>query len=321
MTAQLGTPEKPFRLDEATIDELHAAIKSGRTTCVAVVQHYIDRVRAYNGVASLLVTEDGLPVPEARGAVRALAPLRFPTETVKASTVLPDLHKYKGPALEFGRMEATASDPSVQQQYGMIVGKPQAAQVNALATLNIRAERSVTCRGDFDRHPSASPLPPGDLPVCEMFRRLPDALERAAELDATYGRNPDLEKLPMYGVVFSFKDPFDTKDMRTTAGGDARYDIDFPARDHGLVEQLRTKGAIIFAKAVNTEYNGRAGNPGGRNAPGKVLPSTLGYQRSTWGGDRKSTRLNSSHITISYAVFCLKKKTKRTNQTTSPQVT
>src|SRR5574343_2044052 len=30
--------------------------------------------------------------------------------------------------------------------------------------------------------------------------------------------------------------------------------------------------------------------------------------RST-NGDRKSTRLNSSHITISYAVFCLKKKT------------
>ena len=31
--------------------------------------------------------------------------------------------------------------------------------------------------------------------------------------------------------------------------------------------------------------------------------------------DRKSTRLNSSHITISYAVFCLKKKIKRTGQT------
>src|SRR6266540_5635346 len=28
------------------------------------------------------------------------------------------------------------------------------------------------------------------------------------------------------------------------------------------------------------------------------------------GQDRKSTRLNSSHITISYAVFCLKKKKK-----------
>src|SRR5436305_7857385 len=28
-----------------------------------------------------------------------------------------------------------------------------------------------------------------------------------------------------------------------------------------------------------------------------------------WPGDRKSTRLNSSHVRISYAVFCLKKKT------------
>src|SRR5437870_10920440 len=29
--------------------------------------------------------------------------------------------------------------------------------------------------------------------------------------------------------------------------------------------------------------------------------------------DRKSTRLNSSHVAISYAVFCLKKKKKRTS--------
>src|SRR5262245_63010617 len=29
------------------------------------------------------------------------------------------------------------------------------------------------------------------------------------------------------------------------------------------------------------------------------------------GGDRKSTRLNSSHLGISYAVFCLKKKIKQ----------
>src|SRR5439155_15886260 len=28
-------------------------------------------------------------------------------------------------------------------------------------------------------------------------------------------------------------------------------------------------------------------------------------------GDRKSTRLNSSHVAISYAVFCLKKKKKK----------
>src|SRR5436190_13552886 len=285
MTTAVSALDKQFRLEEATIDELHAAIKAGETTCVAVVHNYIERVQAYNGVASALVTEDGAPVAPASGTVRAGKPLRFPTATVKASTFLPDLDKYQGPPLEYGRMEATASDPGVQQQFGMIVGIPNAGQVNALATLNIRGERSVTCRGDFDWHPSLGPLPPGAPPVCEYFRRLPDALERAAELDATYGRNPDLEKMPMYGVVFSFKDPFDTKDMRTTGGGDAAYDIDFPARDHVLVAQLPTRGAIIYAKAVNTEYNGRAGNPGGRNAPGKVLPSTLGYQRSTWGGN------------------------------------
>ena len=274
-----------FQLEEATIGELHEGIKAGRITCVQIVQHYIARARAYNGVPSMLVTTDGEPVPEAKGTVRAGAPLRFPTETVSASTLLPELDKYEGTPLEYGRMEPTASDPSVSQQYGMIVGKANAGQLNALATLNIRGERSVTCRGDYDRHPSEGPLPEGAPAVCEIFRRFPDALEQAEELDAKYGRNPPLGEMPLYGVVFSFKDPFDTKDMRTTGGGDARYDIDFPARDHILVDQLRKKGAIIYAKAVNTEYNGRAGNPGGRHEPQKVLPSVLGYQRSSWGGN------------------------------------
>ena len=276
---------KPFQLEEATIDEMHAAIKAGEITCVQIVQHYIDRARAFNGVSSMLVTEDGAPVPEVPGTVRATAPLKFPTQTVKASEVLSDLDKYQGPPLEFGRMEPTASDPSVYQQYGMIVGIPNAGQVNALATLNIRGERSVTCRGDFDRHPDDGPLPPGAPAVAEIFRRYPDALEQAAALDAEYGTNPDLEKLPLYGVCFSFKDPFDCKDMRSTGGGDAAYDVDFPARDHVLVAQIRKKGGIIFAKAVNTEYNGRAGDPGGRHKPEKVLPSVLGYQRSSWGGN------------------------------------
>src|SRR5437773_9610720 len=41
--------------------------------------------------------------------------------------------------------------------------------------------------------------------------------------------------------------------------------------------------------------------------------SKKGWRTSLWSRqtrDRKSTRLNSSHITFSYAVFCLKKKTK-----------
>src|SRR5437773_5648456 len=40
----------------------------------------------------------------------------------------------------------------------------------------------------------------------------------------------------------------------------------------------------------------------------KVVPDLAESWTISKDGDRKSTRLNSSHITISYAVFCLKKK-------------
>src|SRR2546427_8480792 len=45
--------------------------------------------------------------------------------------------------------------------------------------------------------------------------------------------------------------------------------------------------------------------------PGKTALVIL-YARAALGADRKSTRLNSSHSQISYAVFCLKKKKKVT---------
>src|SRR3989442_7508393 len=38
------------------------------------------------------------------------------------------------------------------------------------------------------------------------------------------------------------------------------------------------------------------------------LAEGAGWGASPGRGDRKSTRLNSSHVRISYAVFCLKKK-------------
>src|SRR3712207_8945264 len=44
-----------------------------------------------------------------------------------------------------------------------------------------------------------------------------------------------------------------------------------------------------------------------RNNGGTHHPQRLQHQRLAQ--DRKSTRLNSSHANISYAVFCLKKKT------------
>src|SRR5690606_41517085 len=51
----------------------------------------------------------------------------------------------------------------------------------------------------------------------------------------------------------------------------------------------------------------RGGGGAGRAASvrGDVYPRRRRFQRAR---DRKSTRLNSSHVKISYAVFCLKKK-------------
>src|SRR5690349_7292236 len=113
----------------------------------------------------------------------------------------------------------------------MRVGIPEAGQLNALETLNIRGDRSVSCNGDFDKAPSAGPLPPEAPKACEDFRKQPDALERAAELDRQYGRTPDLTKLPMYCAVLSLKDWYDAKDMRSTGGDDVNFAMDAPKVD------------------------------------------------------------------------------------------
>ena len=276
-------PAAAFEIEEATIEGVHNAIKSGEITCKGVVEAYLERAKAYNGVCTALVTADGARVSPVKGYIRAGKALTFPTKTVKASTIFPDLDKYQGLPLEFGRMERSVSDPTVWQQQGMRVGIPDAGQINAIETLNIRGERSVTCKGKYDAHPSTGPLPAGAPEVCEKFRQQPDALERAAELDAQYGRNPDLAKLPMYCVIASFKDPYDTKDMRTTSNNDVNFAMDVPPFDSTVVAQLRAKGAIIYAKTVAHEFNAGPGNPGGPNKPAKNWPAG-GQQISGWAG-------------------------------------
>src|SRR2546426_5995931 len=59
--------------------------------------------------------------------------------------------------------------------------------------------------------------------------------------------------------------------------------------------------------------DGDHGHGQGRGRHAGQLPRR-GRRRRREEGDRKSTRLNSSHLVISYAVFCLKKK-KKTQKT------
>ncbi len=271
----------PFQLQEASIDSIHQGIRAGEITCKQVVEGYVARARAYNGVCTKLVTADGAKVKAVPGAVRAGAPLKFPTDTVAINKVVPDFDKYQGLSPDFGRMEPTMSDPSVQQQYGMLVGTPNAKQVNALETLNLRGERSVTCKKECDAATGA--LPSSCPKECDTFRKYPDAIERAAELDKQYGKNPDTKAMPLYCVPMSFKAVYGAKDMRSTGGGDVNYATDFAPIDSTLTERVRNAGAIIYAQAHNSEYNGGSGDPGG---DAKVEHPSFGSggARETWGG-------------------------------------
>ena len=275
-------PPTTFHLEEATIGDIHAAIKSKQTTCQGLVKAYLARVAAYNGPCTRLVTADGAPIPPAAGYLRAGAPIPFPTETVPVSYLLPDLKNYAGPPLDLGRLEPSVTDPSIVQQMGVITGIPHAGQVNALETLNIRGERSQSCRGDFDKAPAAGPLPEEAPPECEAFRQMPDALERAAELDAKYGNNPDLSALPMYCVVFSIKDWYDAKDMRSAGGNDVAFAMDAPPTDATLVARLRDKGAIIMAKSIASQVTNSSDT--GPESPTKLFFPSTDNARATWGG-------------------------------------
>ena len=181
-------------------------------------------------------------------------------------------------------MDATASDPGVQQQFGMIVGIPNAGQVNALATPNIRGERSATCRGDFDRHPSEGPLPPGRHPSANSFAGCPMRSSARPSSTPPTDATPILPRCRCSASCSRSRTRSIPRTCDPPAAAMRATTSIFRPRSHagGAAPQ---KGAIIFAKAVNTEYNGRAGDPGGRHKPDGVLPSTLGYQRSTWGGN------------------------------------
>ena len=129
---------KQFSVIEASIQDIQTAICAGKVTCTEIVQLYIERAKKYNGPSSLLVTRDGAELHSQPGVIRAGTPIQFPLETLAASELLPNLEDYQGPPIEFGRMDTTASDNHVVQQFGMIVGKENAGQLNTLGTLNIR---------------------------------------------------------------------------------------------------------------------------------------------------------------------------------------
>src|SRR5689334_23982168 len=74
----------------------------------------------------------------------------------------------------------------------------------------------------------------------------------------------------------------------------------------------RPPRSTLFPYTTLFRSRSPGGGPSRRSWPGSPLPSGPGRCPAE-RRDRKSTRLNSSHSSISYAVFCLKKKKKKQN--------
>src|ERR687895_1312164 len=87
--SKASTPGK-FRLEEARIEDIHRGIKSRQITCEKLVQAYINRIRAYDGMC--------------------VAPVN-PNDPNDPNNFFPDVAKYTGTPLQPGVMQATISDP------------------------------------------------------------------------------------------------------------------------------------------------------------------------------------------------------------------
>src|SRR6266542_5169846 len=75
------------------------------------------------------------------------------------------------------------------------------------------------------------------------------------------------------------------------------------------IQELQARGELLEAQSGREAASPKARGffPTRRDSPGRHVPVKP--------RDRKSTRLNSSHGSISYAVFCLKKKRRNGNRT------
>src|SRR5690606_41499327 len=99
--------------------------------------------------------------------------------------------------------------------------------------------------------------------------------------------------LPCCFLLFFFNDPA-TPEIYTLSLHDALPILDAPAAQPALRQHL---GAVLRPQQVVERH------------PHVAVDDVVVVARF---GDRKSTRLNSSHVKISYAVFCLKKKKRDT---------
>src|SRR5256885_11038168 len=90
--------------------------------------------------------------------------------------------------------------------------------------------------------------------------------------------------------------PYTTLFRSNVAGSAQPVEFDRRFRDAVADDLDMPQALVVLNETVSSDVPG----------PGKF------ELLASWDQDRKSTRLNSSHLVISYAVFCLKKKKYKT---------
>src|SRR3989442_10548044 len=84
-----------------------------------------------------------------------------------------------------------------------------------------------------------------------------------------------------------------------------------------LFRSTRTRGLVVRQRRPGAQGDDHPAR--GRRARDDLPAADRGpLPHDASGADRKSTRLNSSHVRISYAVFCLKKKKKHVRRDAPP---
>src|SRR3712207_7666508 len=92
-------------------------------------------------------------------------------------------------------------------------------------------------------------------------------------------------------------------EQRDQGGGQAAPSAATQGADDSAIKKIDCKGPVTIVSRTQVATGENATFDRGSNKIMLTGNATL---------DRKSTRLNSSHANISYAVFCLKKKKKTT---------
>ena len=274
--------QPPFTLEEASIADIHNAIRAGSTTCTEVVQGYVARARAYNGVCTELVTADGR-AGRARppDSARRLAARRSRPRPLR-SRARARLRQYKGKrptGAAWSRRLPTRRAAAIRHGGRHLPNAGRSTRSRrSISAASVRSRARASSTRSVERRVAGR--------RAGRVRGIPQAARCAR---ARRGARRDLRPEPrarrcrstachvVQGGVRHQGHALHGRRRREVRDGLSRL------QDRRSSRACATPARSSTRKAHNAEYNAGSGNPGG---DAKVERPTFGPggARETWGG-------------------------------------